>query len=40
MKENETRYYIGRPLEMAVHFFQFLQIQRDTPYVINNDKGN
>ena len=31
-KENETRYYIGRPFEMAVKLFQFL----DTPYVINN----
>ena len=36
-KENETRYYIGRPFEMAEQLFQFLQ--RDTPYVINNDKG-
>ena len=37
-KENETRYYIGRPFEMAEQLFQFLQ--RNTLYVINNEKGN
>ena len=40
-KENETRYYIGRPFEMAEHLFQFLQTTGTyTRYVIDNDKGN
>ena len=41
MKENETRYYIGRQFEMAQHLFQFLQIVgTSSRYVITNDKGN
>ena len=37
-KENDTRYYIGRPFDTTEHLFRFLQ--RFGTYVITNVKEN